>query len=245
MAWKRRHGILSAFFVVAIGPGSGAGAAFAQPVSTGSADAYSPRRGLNHTVDAALGVGDGVTTAVSLNNFYGFKLLSRTLSPGLGIRVASYFGGDNVSFSTADADLIRANKTNVLSISGAQTNSVNLSFHLKGEIFPGFELGFDIDLIGFGFGNSRTGTYSSTDPSLAGPQAAHASSFNIFLFGKSDRGQLDSEFYAAYWLNNHWALRAGFSHFISEYTTDNALDFGNNRFRHSANLGFVGVSYRL
>src|SRR6266852_4125577 len=109
-----------------------AGVALAQPRATELPDAYSQRRGLNHTVDAAFGIGDGTTAALSLNNFYGIKLLSRTLSPGLGVRVASYFGRDNVSFSTADADLIRSNRTNTLSISGAQTNSVNLAFHLKG-----------------------------------------------------------------------------------------------------------------
>lgn len=245
MVRKLGHGVLGAVFFLAIGVGSGASVALAQPIATNSSDPYSARRGLNHTVDAAFGLGDGTTAAVSLNNFYGIELLSRTLSPGLGVRVASYFGRDNVSFSTADAGLIRSNRTNILSISGAQTNSVNLSFHLKGEILPGFELGFDIDLIGFGFGNSRVGIYNSTDASLAGPQAAHASSFNVFLGGKPDREQLDSEFYAAYWLNDHWALRAGFSHFISEYTTDNALDYGNNRFRHSANLGFIAVAYRL
>jgi len=245
MVRKLGHSVLGAICFLAIGIDSGASVAFAQPIATNSSDPYSARRGLNHTVDAAFGIGDGTTAAVSLNNFYGIALLSRTLSPGLGIRVASYFGRDNVSFSTADADLIRSNKTNTLSISGAQTNSVNLSFHLKGEILPRFELGFDIDLIGFSFGNSRFGDYSSSNASLAGLQPAHASSFNVLLGGKPDRGQLDSEFYAAYWLSDDWALRAGFSHFISEYTTDNALDFGNNRFRHSANLGFVAVVYGL
>lgn len=58
------------------------------------------------------------------------------------------------------------------------------------------------------------------------------------------RGQLDSEFYLAWWWSNRWAVRVGFSHFLSEYRTARTLDSGADRFRHSANLGFVAVSFR-
>ncbi len=70
------------------------------------------------------------------------------------------------------------------------------------------------------------------------------SSFNLLKGGNPDRGQLDSEFFLAYWWSDRWAVRAGFSHFLSEYTTANRLDFGNDRYRHGANLGFVGLTFR-
>ena len=71
------------------------------------------------------------------------------------------------------------------------------------------------------------------------------SGFDLLLGGKPDRGQLDSEFFLAYWFTESWAVRAGLSHFASGYTTDTKLDNGADRYRASQNLGFLAVSWRL
>lgn len=196
------------------------------------------------TLDAALGFGSTARTgALSWNLLYGIGS-SRRAKLGLGVRFASFAGKDAVAYTTADAALIRDGRINTLRVSDARTNSLNVAFQVKYQLTDRLEAGFDIDLIGAGFGSARTGSYASTRAALAGPQPADASSFNNLRGGKPDRGQLDSEFFLGYWLSERWGVRVGFSHFLSEYTTVAALDFGNRRYRHSANLGFVALSFR-
>ncbi len=186
------------------------------------------------TFDFAIGAAaHEYTAALSLHTLYGFGS-SRRLKVGLGTRFFSFFGGDNLGYTTAEASLISSNLVNTLNISGAQTNSLNATFHINYNLIAGLVLGFNIDLIGVGFGNSRSGA-----------QPASTSSFNILLGGKADRGQLDSEFFAAYEFTDHLTVRGGLSHLSSEYTTSAKPDNGNNRYRHSTTLPFIAVSYRL
>lgn len=134
---------------------------------------------------------------------------------------------------------------NTLTVTDPQAYSLNAQFLIRFRAVAGLELGFDIDLVGFAFGPSRTGSYAATDPQFAGAQPASVSGFNLLLGGKADRGQLDSEFYLAWWFTEKWAVRAGLSHFASGYTTDAKLDNGADRYRASQNLGFLAVSWRL
>ncbi len=208
--------------------------------------AYADQRSsvLSQTLDAAVGAGSSQWTgAVSWNPSYGLGD-SRRLRIGLGVRLAFFFGGNDLSYTTADATLIKQDKVNTLAISGARTNSLNLDLQLKYRFLGRVEAGFDIDLLGVGFGQATTGSYRSRDPALSGAQRGDVSSFNLLKGGSPDRGQLDSEFFLAYWWSDRWAVRAGFSHFLSEHTTVNRLDFGNDRYRHGANLGFVGLTFR-
>ena len=196
------------------------------------------------TLDLAAGVGSSKWTgAASWNPSYGLGA-SRRVRVGLSIRLASFLGGNDLGYKTADASLIKENRVTTLVISGARTYSLNLELQLKYRLTQRVEAGFDIDLLGVGFGQSTAGRYRSADPSLSGAQRADVSSFDLLKGGNPDRGQLDSEFFLAYWWSDRWAVRAGFSHFLSEYTTVSRLDFGNDRFRHGANLGFVGLTFR-
>jgi hypothetical protein len=183
------------------------------------------------------------TGALSWNPSYGLGD-SKRFRIGVGVRFASFFGSGDLGYDTADATLIKENKVNTLTISSPRTHSLNLEFQAKYRFTDRIEAGFDIDVVGVGFGKSASGRYRSTDPALAGTQPSGASSFNLLKGGNPDHGQLDSEFFLAYWWSDKWAVRAGFSHFFSEHTTVNTLDFGNDRFRHKANLGFVGLSFR-
>ena len=198
----------------------------------------------SHTIDLAGGVGSSrYTGALSWNHLYGF--FDEHLRVGLGGRFASFLGSGAIPYTTADASLVRANKVNTLMVADPQTYSMNAQFVITARPLAGLELGFDIDLVGFSFGPSRTGAYAATDPQFAGVQAASVSGFNLLLGGKTDRGQLDSEFYVAWWFTQSWALRAGLSHFATGYTTDTKLDNGADRYRASQNLGFVALSWRL
>jgi hypothetical protein len=198
----------------------------------------------SQTVDLATGLGSSrFTGAVSWNHFYG--LFDQRLHVGLGARFASFLGSGVIPYTTADASLIRANEVNTLSVEDPQAHSLNAQFLIRFRAVAGLELGFDIDLVGFAFGPSRSGSYAATDPRFAGAQRASVSGFDLLLGGKADRGQLDSEFYLAWWFTERWAVRAGLSHFASGYTTDTKLDNGADRYRASQNLGFLAVSWRL
>ncbi len=194
-------------------------------------------------VDLAAGVAsERKSGALAVYQLFGAGLLDG-LSVGAGARFSAFLGGRRLGYTSADATLISQNQVNTLTIDIARTYSVNAAGYVEYEplgVAPGLALGFNIDLVGFGFGNRVVGSYAATDPALAGAQGASASGFNVLLGGKPDRGQLNSELYLAYRLAG-WAVRAGLSHFISEYTADRALDLGNDRFRISSNILFVSV----
>lgn len=225
--------------------GSGLGALVAMGLAPGRpAGAEESRSAYSRTLDLAVGAGSSKATgALSWNHFRGFGE-SRRLKVGLGLRLASFFGGQDLAYSTADAGLIKQNKLNTLSVSGARTHSINLEFQIKYRLLRKVEAGFDIDLVGVGFGPAKTGDYVSNSPAFSGPQRAEVSSFDLLKGGNPDRGQLDSEFFLAYWWSDRWAIRAGFSHFRSEYTTARPLDFANDRYRHEPNLGLVALTFR-
>ena len=86
--------------------------------------------------------------------------------------------------------------------------------------------------------------YPNGNADLIAAGAHNTLTFNLFLFGRHDQGQLDSELFAAYWLNP-WGLRAGVSHMSTEYTTDRALDARNDRFRASATRFLLAVGRRF
>src|SRR5258707_9674801 len=109
---------------------------------------------------------------------------------------------------------------------------------------PGLRGGRNIGWPGVGSGRGVAGQYAPLDPAFAGPERASPSRLNLFLFGRHDYGQLDSEFFAGYWFGS-WGVRAGVSHMSTEYTTSRPLDGNNDRFRASATRGFLALGYRF
>ena len=197
---------------------------------------------LVHEVGVALNFPTGAVAAVSYAPNLTF--LDRRLHMGLGARFSSHFGGEAVPYPNGDADLLAAGANNTLTVDQPRNYALNLMFGISARIHAGLELGMNIDLLGVGFGPDVTGTYAGTDPTLAGPQEARPTRFNLLLFGRHDRGQLDSEFFVAYWFGS-WGLRAGASHMSTEYTTIRSLDAGNDRFRASATRFFVAGGHRF
>jgi hypothetical protein len=85
---------------------------------------------------------------------------------------------------------------------------------------------------------------SSIKPSqLSIEQSAKPTTLNALLVSDNDIGSLNSELYLRYWINPTMALKAGFGFLFVEYTTDNKLIFGNDRFRNKVSLAVVGISY--
>lgn len=210
-----------------------------------------PRR--QNYLDVALAAGNGGSLALSYQNLYGgrFKI-------GWGIRYTG-FVGKSTDFITAPAKLT-SGKTNpsvlfsenilsnfdTLTLNKVQTNALNAVINLQFAFTKRFEVGFNIDAIGLSFGAQQTGRFHSASESKAldnSVQTAKPTSFNLLLVSDNDRGNLNSELYARYWLGDRVALRAGLSFNFVEYTTSRKLTFDNDRFRYKSLLPMVAVSF--
>ena len=188
------------------------------------------------------GFPSGVTVAASYTPTFG--LWDRRLNVGLGARFTAVFGGADVVYPNGNATLIAAQAADTFTVNDPSSYALNVMFAISVRLVAGLEVGLNIDLIGVGFGPGVTGIYQGVTPGLSGPIAASVTSFNFLLFGKNDRGQLDSEFFAAYWFE-HWGVRAGVSHMSTEYTLALPVDGGNTVFRLPVTRVIVAVGYRF
>ncbi len=210
------------------------------------------------TADVAFAAGGGAfSPAVSYNKLWGFGEYGK-FKVGLGLRLTSLFAQD-LNFRTAPARLTSGKQSLValftedivanidtLRLPKSQTNSLNLSLHLQYTFGSRFDVGFNIDAIGVSFGGKQSGEFlarSQGRPVTIEP--AKVTPFNLLLISDSDRGSLNSELYARYWVGPKVGIRAGLSFQFSEYTTDRKLTFDNDRFRAKVLMPLVAVSFRL
>ncbi len=193
--------------------------------------------GWTHDLDLSGGVGAGAGT-VTLGEVSAFGLFGGRLRLGAGPRLVGVFSGADLTFSTADADLIAAGRTESVAVSGLATGALNLAVSARVRIVSGLELGANIDLVGLSFGRTRAvrAAWGSTEGS---PPA-----LNLLALGRKDQGTLDSEFFVGWWFDEHLALRAGASHLVTELVTAQPLQDGNTRFRRSSTRLFLALTVR-
>lgn len=178
---------------------------------------------------------------------------------GYGVRFTSGFGG-RTDFITAPAKLtsgttglgvlfsetITAN-LDTLSFNSYQVNMVNAVIYLNYAFTPKWEVEFNIDAVGFSFGQKQVADYNSSkralSPNTDPKQEAKPTGYNVLLTSDNDIGSLNSEILAKYWFKNNWAIKAGGSFIFSEYTTKNDLYLNNNRFRNKTFLPMIGLVY--
>ncbi|WP_299452461.1 hypothetical protein [uncultured Microscilla sp.] len=179
-------------------------------------------------------------------HFLGAK---RKIGIGYGIRWSSYFGTDQ-NFTSAPPEFAgKAEKEGTLTVANAQINSLNLAIFLQYNITSKLEAGFNIDAIGFSFGDEQASAFAppGTGTSNTAAYLANPTSTNLLLVGANDRGSLYSEFFVRYKLNDRLAIKAAFSYYFLEYTTSQpiAANDDNDRFRNSASMVGLGVSYTI
>ncbi len=210
----------------------------------------------NNNFDVALNVGGGeFASAFSWVKFHGIGKKQK-FKIGYGLRLSNYFGSDK-KYITAPASLTTGStgvgvifqdniekNFDTLSLASAQANSLNASINLQYSFSQKFEIGFNIDAIGFSFGGKQTGVLQST---LTNPNktaaAATPTSFNALLISDNDLGSLNSEFYARYWFNPKFAIRAGVGFMFTEYTTDKKYVLDNDRYRYKSLMGLLAFTY--
>lgn len=92
--------------------------------------------------------------------------------------------------------------------------------------------GANLDLLGTSFGKSSKISGSNANLSLE--------AFNLFLFGKNDKGSLNSEFYIGYGFDS-FSIKGGLSHLVTEFKGNVS---GTEEKRQAfSNLLFVALSF--
>jgi len=186
----------------------------------------------------------------------------KRFSIGYGVRYTGYWGGNKLyktapskytstsqNIGTIFSDDVPAN-IDTLSIISPQVNSFNTSFHLQYAIYPRLEIGTNIDLFGFSFGGKVPANVISSvfDDNQKPVQDVKPTKTNLLLTSDNDIGSLNSEFYVRYWLHKKWAIKAGYTFYFSEYSTDQKLAFDkgriqNERYRLKSGLILLGITF--
>ncbi len=98
-------------------------------------------------------------------------------------------------------------------------------------------VGANLDLVGVATGPTRTAASL-----VEKPQA-----FSYFRYGSADHGALNSEFFVSVLLSLRMAVRAGVSHYVTNYTVTDTATAGepNSRYQKFETVPFVAVTLRL
>jgi hypothetical protein len=201
------------------------------------------------TLGVGLSFGESFMINIDASKVYGVTK-NKKFRIGYGIRYSGVIS-KNQEFVTAPANitsgqtglgvLFAENKKenfDTLSFADTQTNAINVAIYLQYAFNKKWDIGFNIDAIGFSFGGKQIGIFEANG--LKTTQNASPTAFNLLLISDNDLGSLNSEIYARYWLTEKWAVKAGFSFMFTEYKTDKKLTFDNDRFRNKALLFEVG-----
>jgi hypothetical protein len=207
-------------------------------------------------LDFVLAVGNqAVSPSVSYSKLYSFSE-NRRFKMGYGVRLNNFFGANKEAI-TAPAKLTsethsivsllsdyRLNNLDTLKLNSVWTTSVNAKVVVQYSIRK-FDIGFNIDVIGFTIGSKQTGQFlASESPNFhKSAQIANPSALNLLLIGDSDKGSLNSEVFVRYWVSDRMAIRVGGSYQFLEYSTDKNLTFENDRFRVKTFMPFIGITF--
>ncbi|WP_373497029.1 hypothetical protein [Aquiflexum sp.] len=201
---------------------------------------------ISQSFDVALAGGSGnvFSGSVSWNRTHGL-FATHKFRLGYGFRFHG-LGGSELTYISTPLRLTSQESTiDSLVIARPLTLGISALISIQYHFSPKFHIGFNIDALGVGFGRSGESTFISSSNNGSFPERISASptGYNVLLGGDNDIGQLKSEMYIGYALNEKFGLRVGFDYTFSEYTTERKLTNDNDRFRYKAPLAFLGLSY--
>ncbi len=161
---------------------------------------------------------------------------------GTGVRFTSYFG-KTIDYLSAPANLANEEaSTDTIIAAKPQTNSLNAIVNLGYNFSSRLQAGFNIDVIGLGFGGSTNAIGGNTSTN------AKAANFNVLLVGNNDIGSLNSHFYLQYKLKSNLGFYAGYQYLFTELKSDIPLQTipeDNDRFRNKASMVYAGLTYHF
>jgi len=226
-------------------------------------NAFSQQQGASRKIQfadlaATIGSSRGAVAASYVHNWKLGK--KRKWEAGIGARLTSSFGSKQ-EHTTAPARLSRTNTIPFLIVFAGQktenwdtltvqrpfVNSLNFTVNFGYDFSSRWSGGFNIDVIGFSIGRKSPAVLTSNGVTRTEP-TAKVSNFNLLLTGDLDYGNLNSEFFVKYKLNERWALRGVYQFLFGEYKTTTIKQTAPDgtevdRFRIKANNLGVGLSY--
>lgn len=179
---------------------------------------------------------------------YGLRFTATTASQLDYVTAPAKLTSGTQSFVALFTENINDNLDTLL-LSKTQTNSLNVSIHLEYGITRRFDVGINIDAVGYTFGGKQSGLFVSNRPTRSSlhntVQAAKVTPLNLLLVSDSDIGSLNSEAYVRYRVTPTLSVRGGIGFQFTEYTTDRKLTLDNDRFR-AKNAGVqLAVAYHF
>lgn len=184
------------------------------------------------TVSASLGAGSGALEG-ALAAWRPVIRAGDKVVFGIGLRLSG-FGGDPTAYTNRDA---------AVGGPGAAVTIDPLVYALNAAVFGEFApleflaIGANLDLIGLAAGPERT----------SGTMVATPQRFSYFGYAERDHGALNSEFLVTLRVTPVLRLRAGISHYVTNYIVTDLAAPGvrGSRFQKFVSVPFVGVSLRL
>ncbi len=179
-------------------------------------------------LDASVGAKAGAYR-VSLSGWRSIFDHAGRVRLGLGLR-ASAFGGDRVDYDNRGT--VEGNLAESLPI---DPSVYALNFAVSGEVdlVSRLALGANLDVFGVATGPTRR----------TGALEAKVQSGSYFRFGTSDRGALNSEYFALIRVTPRVAIRAGFSHYVTDYRVTDHSTAGSpsSRYQNFDTVPFVAI----
>lgn len=183
-------------------------------------------------LDASVGAKSGAQR-VAVSAWYPILRLTDRVQVGLGVRASAYAGD-------------RTDYTNRGAVQSSLAPSVPVDpavYALDGAVFGELgiidrvALGANLDIVGVATGPTRT----------AGTLVENPHAFSYFRYGSADHGALNSEFFVALRVVPRMRVRAGISHYVTNYkVTDTAAAvMPSSRYQRFQTVPFVAISMRL
>lgn len=197
----------------------------------------------NHIIDLSMAYGKDVQNySLEWSHRWGI-LWKKRIKLGYGLRFNNVFG-QGTSLVNAFQAMGNEPPRDTLLVRNTEFHTLNISICAEVSFLKWLDAGVNIDIFGFSFGPQRTATYYSE--SYGTPvsfQPVRPEVLNVFLFGRKDRGSLNSQFFLRFWLPHDISLRAGFSILHLYYRSDNVLNFQNDRFFIDPKMGFISIAW--
>jgi hypothetical protein len=182
-------------------------------------------------VDLSAGLRGGAHR-LALGSWRPLLSLRGRVRAGLGARL-TFYGGESAGYKNRGT--AQGNLTPSFSIDPA-VYSLNLAVFGEVLALPGVALGANLDLVGLGAGPTRR----------SGDLVAKPERGAVFKYGNADRGALNSEFYVAWRVGRWTQLRAGLSHYVTNYTVTDTGAAGSpgSRYQRFETVPFVALALR-
>lgn len=196
----------------------------------------------NHYLDISMTGGEDLfMSSLQWDKLFGVAWRQR-VKVGFGIRV-NMANCWNYDLQTAFYNRPSGQQFDTLVVPQQTSFSVNLTFAAELSLFKWLDIGLNEDLVGASWGETTTGTaFSSTHTAPVTTQNVRPATLNAFLFGRNDRGSLNSQFYLRFWPSNDFFIKAGFSIVHLTQRIDDQLPYGSVYFM-ARNAGFISLGW--